>query len=133
MDLSEEQMNSLRAKLYEELKTKVIEDIKTDEEKRRDALLREREEAKKNRDAYVLAMKESTDPWVDILGGVQTDEGIKIELDWNDAFVKYLRANGISGAKDEVIVQKWVTLLLRDMADDMEGALPETRSASEYA
>jgi len=75
-DISPEQLEALKAKLYGELKAQIVEDIKSDEDKRRDALLREREEAKKNRELYVQAMKESTDPWVDILGMVQTDQGV---------------------------------------------------------
>lgn len=132
-DISPEQLEALKAKLYGELKAQIVEDIKSDEDKRRDALLREREEAKKNRELYVQAMKESTDPWVDILGMVQTDQGVKVELDWNDAFVQYLRQSGIKGAKDEAVVQKWVTLLLRDMVTELEGSQTESKSESEYA
>jgi protease II len=133
MEITPDQLEALKKSLYEEMKSKIVEDLKSEEDKRREALLKERETAKQNREAYVTAMKESTDPWVDILGIVQTNEGVKVELDWNDAFVKYLRAEGIAAAKDEAVVQKWVALLLRDMSETMEGAGPVTRSESEYA
>lgn len=121
-----------RERLYAEFKSRVIEDLKTEEDKRRDALIKKREEDKESYRKYVETMKESTDPWVDILGIVHTEQGVRIELEWNDAFVQYLRSNGLTGVEEEAVVQKWVTLLLRDMADDMEQKLPNTKK-SEYA
>ena len=58
------------------------------------------------------------EPWVDIKGAVEDPQhGIKMELDWNDAFVEFLRDNGIQGTDDEVVVQKWITLLYRDLIE----------------
>ena len=44
------------------------------------------------------------------------------ELDWNDDFVQYLMAQGIEGASDEDVVNKWFnavcrTVLLNEKAD----------------
>lgn len=108
------------AEIKEQLKAQIFDELKDDHK-------RATEEAKFRRLAeddeyarYVEKMKLSPDPWVDIIGWVRTDEGVKIELEWNDAFVDYLRGSGIKGADEDQIVQKWVTLLLRDMADKME-------------
>jgi hypothetical protein len=113
------------------LKAQILEELKDEDTKRREALLAKREQEKKARESYVERMKESTDPWVDIQGFVQTESGVKVELEWNDAFVDYLRQSGISGADDDAVVQKWITLLLRDMADRMEGTTSE-KGLGEY-
>lgn len=34
--------------------------------------------------------------------------GIELKLDWDDDFIRYLRANGYHGASDEIVVQKWL-------------------------
>lgn len=108
------------------LKSSILEDMKTDKEKAHQLRIAEREEEKKAYDVYTAKMKASSEPWVDIKGDmINTEEGIRTELDWNDAFVKNLREEGITGADDEQVVQHWVALLLRDMADRMEDQSPE--------
>lgn len=60
--------------------------------------------------------KDGDEPWVDIKGVVDDPhKGIQIELDWNDAFVRYLRDNGLNAANDEAIVQLWLAMLHQDM------------------
>lgn len=67
--------------------------------------------------------KESDEPWVQILGTDPDDEnGVKIELDWNQAFVDYLRDNGIKGTDEEEVVQRWLTLLLQEMSEEQQSS-----------
>lgn len=106
--------------LKEQLKAQVLQEMKDEATVRTEEAKMRREEEKKEQIRYISKMKESPDPWVDIIGWVHTDEGVKVELEWNNAFVDYLRGNGINGADEEQVVQKWVTLLLRDMADQMD-------------
>lgn len=62
--------------------------------------------------------EKNKDGWVHIKGAVIDEEhGMKMELDWNDQFIDYLRENGINGADDEVVVQKWITMLYADLMD----------------
>ena len=71
-------------------------------------------------EAKELAKKEAreNEPWVDINGIVEDPKhGIKVDLDWNDAFIEYLRDNGITGVDEEIIVQKWITMLYRDLME----------------
>lgn len=71
------------------------------------------------RKSAVEKKEEKKEPWVEILGGVHDpSKGVKISLDWNKEFVDYLRENGITGTDDEAIVQKWVTMLFRDMMEE---------------
>jgi len=108
------------AEIKNQLKAQLFEEMKDEATKAREAEKFRREQEDEEHAQYNAKMKESPDPWVDIMGWVRTNEGVKIELDWNPPFVDYLKASGIRAADDEQVVQKWVTLLLRDMADDME-------------
>ena len=61
-------------------------------------------------------VKEDLEPHVSLLGTDVDDQGnVKIQLDWNDAFVAKLRASGFDGVEEEVIVQKWLAKLANDI------------------
>lgn len=107
--------------MKDELKRQILDEMKDERQRKFEQAQRERELQRKEYEDYVGRMKQSTEPWVDVTGWSQDDKGVKVELEWNDAFVDYLKSNGVTGADDEQIVQKWVTLLLRDMADQMDG------------
>lgn len=115
----------LTPELIAAVRKQVMEEMKSEGERIRQEKIVAREEAKKAQDAYVEKMKASSDPWVDIQGWVETSEGVRVELDWNDAFVDYLKGEGVTGADDDQVVQRWVTLLLRDMTSKLEGESPE--------
>lgn len=66
------------------------------------------------------------DPWVEIKSAEFNDvKGIQIELDWNDAFVGYLRDNGIAAREDDAVVQKWLLMLYKDLIDRLEHQVVE--------
>lgn len=70
--------------------------------------------------------EEKDTPKVEIIGAVHHPEkGVQLNLDWNPEFVEYLRGNGITGADDEVVVQKWITMLFRDMMEETKETLNE--------
>lgn len=59
-------------------------------------------------------------PWVEITGeAIDSDKGIRLALDWNNEFIQYLKQNGITGADEEQIVQKYITLLYRELIEQM--------------
>lgn len=76
---------------------------------------KELEELKAKQQAYD-DKKNSKDPWV-ILSSAEYDKesGFKIELDWNAAFIKQLKENGIDGPTEEAIIQKWLAFLYEDI------------------
>ena len=113
-----------------EIRKKIMEQMQSEEEFKRQQRIDQNEAEKQAHTAYVSKMKESSEPWVEVLGAVDTSQGVRIELDWNDAFVEYLRENGVAGIDDELIMQQYITLLLRDMAETMGDASPEQ---SEYS
>lgn len=124
-----EEKKTLDPNLVAAVRSQVLDELKSEDERKRQEKIRQREEDKKSRDSYVERMKTSDEPWVDIIGFVDTPQGVRVELDWNGAFVAYLRENGVRGTDDEQVVQRWITLLLRDMAEQMEEEIPEQ---SEY-
>jgi len=115
--------------LKEQLRRELLQELKDERSRELEERSAQRKKEAEERQKYVDLMKESSEPWVDIVGWTDTKQGIKVELDWNDAFVLHLKDNGITGADDDQIVQQWITLLLRDMADDMS----DDGGSSQYA
>lgn len=115
-----ESNTTIDPELLKAVKAQVLEELKDEQTRKMEESKAAREAQRTEYENYVAKMKDSPEPWVDVTGWSETDKGVKVELDWNDAFVDYLHANGIHSTDDEQTVQKWVTLLLRDMADQME-------------
>lgn len=88
-----------------------------------DVLIQTEEELEvlKAREAEEEAKRNGTEPWV-VVRSAHTDpvKGIQIELDWNEAFVQYLRESGINGRDDETVVQKWLAFLYEDLVNRLE-------------
>ncbi len=111
----------------EEQKQELLAEIRADEEKRQAELNEAVETAKERERAKIAAleveaakMKASDEPWVTIKGMIHDPEkGIKIELDWNDAFVKHLRNNGYTGAGDDAVIQRYIAVMAKQVAEDM--------------
>lgn len=60
---------------------------------------------------------DSDEPQVAIVSsGLDPARGIKLELDWNDAFIRFLKGSGFDGPDDETIVQKWLATIYKDLA-----------------
>lgn len=108
-------------KSKETLKKEIREELAAEaEEKAREEARRVAEAEEKARLEEEQRMKNSDEPWVEIRGIVEDKEkGIKIELDWNDAFVKYLRKNGYTGVDDDAVIQRYIAVLSKQVADDM--------------
>lgn len=126
-ELEEVKKMKFDPELIATIRRQVLDELKGEQERELAQKLKEREEAKKVHDEYLAKMKGSTDPWVEIQGWTETAHGVRVELEWNDAFVLYLKEQGVTGADDDQVVQRWITLLLRDMADQMEEQQPETK------
>ncbi len=113
--------------LIDSLKKQILEDLKKSDEQQKAELEQQRKDQEKAHQAYLEKMYASPEPWVEIQSWADTPEGAKVELEWNDSFVEYLKQNGISGSNEEQIVQKWVALLLMQINDSME--LPPDRDS----
>jgi hypothetical protein len=65
--------------------------------------------------------KHSSEPWISIIGDVEdAKKGLKLDMDWNDAFIQYLRQNGIIGISDEEVVARWITTLHSQLLDESD-------------
>lgn len=98
-----------------------------DERVAKEAAERELEEAKqvvnmyRARDEADEAKRNGTEPWIEIKSAdFDPVRGIHIELDWNVAFVQYLKDSGIKARDDETIVQKWLAFLYEDLIGRLE-------------
>jgi hypothetical protein len=111
----------------EELRQAAIEALREDKEKRQ----REERERKQQHQADVEKaekdlsllkekMKDSPEPWVYIVGShLDPSKGIEVSLEWNDSFIRYLRAQGVPGENDEEVVRMWLAHLSQDIDRQM--------------
>jgi len=103
--------NKATQKLREERENRQKEETK----KRKEAE-KKIEETKKNLNYLSKELKNSSEPHVKLVSGKFSKEnGLEVELDWNDAFIRYLKANGIEAENDEETVRKWLAALSRDI------------------
>ena len=72
------------------------------------------------RGEFTSQMKESPEPWVDLQGYTETKQGLKITLDWNDAFIDHLREEGMTGLNEDEIVHRWLAMLMQNVATETE-------------
>jgi len=112
-----------------EIKQQVLSEMKNERTLAMEEAAVRREDEAAERQKYFDKMKESPEPWVEIIGWVQTEQGVKVELEWNNAFIDFLKTEGVTGTDEDQVVQKWVAMLLHNIADDMgEQSTPEGES-----
>ena len=122
LDASDEMISKAAADLYIEEKINAMwaDKVKMETEAKRAKLEHEEEVIS----TYNDTMKASDEPWVDLKGYTETSNGLKISLDWNNAFIEHLRAAGMKGVDDEQIVHTWLAMLMKDVStktDDGKG------------
>ncbi len=67
------------------------------------------------------AKRNGIEPWIEIKSAdFDPVKGIHIELDWNVAFVQYLKDSGFKARDDETVVQKWLAFLYEDLIGRLE-------------
>ncbi len=119
-------------KSKEELRKEIEAEIEADRVRKEEETRKVKEEAERvvreqlelerlAREAADKELRESAEPWVEIRAiVVDPKDGARIDLDWNPAFIVYLNNNGITGVDEDSTIQKYITLLLRDILDGME-------------
>lgn len=119
--------------IKEELLAEIAAEDAAQKQRELEALREVEEQLRKDEELRLAAeeqLKNSAEPWVDIKGIVEDPEqGVKIELDWNDAFIAYLKENGYTGADDDQIIQQYVVRVMQDMNERM---LAEQNMQSAY-
>lgn len=120
-DLTHNPLESLDPEVLKAIKTQIMAELKEERAMEEEERKMRQEEERKAHEEYVAKMKSSPDPWVEIVGWTETnDGGVNIELDWNDPFIKSLREAGITGSDEDQIVQKWITFIMSDIASKIE-------------
>lgn len=91
--------------------------------KRADRLIKEEEDNLPSLQRVVSdeaeQFRESKEPWVTIIGDSMSDDGIQIALDWNDAFILYLKKEGITGTDETQVVQKWLAMIAKQTSEKL--------------
>jgi hypothetical protein len=65
-------------------------------------------------------------PWVELKSADYNEvKGIEIQLDWNEAFIQYLKDNKITGKDEETIIQKWLGAISQEVAGRLENVIIE--------
>jgi hypothetical protein len=67
--------------------------------------------------------KESKEPWVNVVNTDFDESNPRqgyMELEWNTAFVDFLKQHGYKGKNDEEIVDKWFTELCKNIGAQMD-------------
>ena len=106
--------------LLAHLRQDILKELKAEDERKAAELEAERKVQQTAHQKYLEQMYASNEPWVELQSWADTPQGVKVELEWNDAFIAYLKAQGIEGTDDDQTVQKWVALLLMQVNDSME-------------
>lgn len=67
------------------------------------------------------AIKNSDNPWVKVeSAGVDNNGNIAVKLDWNLAFIDYLRRTCNFQGDEDIIVQQWLAALYKEMVSGMK-------------
>jgi len=123
--MSDEEVAAFKA----QIKQQIVDEMKDERALALEEAAQRRVTEAEERKKYFDKMKESPEPWVEIVSWVDTEQGVKVELEWNDAFIDHLKVEGVTGTDEDQIVQKWVAVLLHNVADDMgEKTVPEGES-----
>ena len=68
-----------------------------------------------------LQKRDDSKPWVQITGdSFDTTKGIRLSMDWNEAFIDYLDDIGIKGPTENVAAQRWLAMANLNMIEQLE-------------
>ena len=72
--------------------------------------------------AKVIDDRQKSDtPFVEIISdGYDPELGVQLQLDWNVAFIKELKAKGYSGKNDRDVVNKWLITMHKQLPSQFE-------------
>jgi len=107
--------------IKKQVTAEIVEEMKEQKVYEEKEIELRREQEDMERANYVAMMKDSDEPWCEMDSRVRdTEKGSRVKMDWNDAWIVYLKQAGLQGADDEQIMQQYLTLMLRDHVDKYE-------------
>lgn len=109
--------------LIKQQAAELLEESKKEAEKKKSEAERvHREKVEKAEDtisALTDEMQESDKPYVIVRSiGFDSRNGVQVQLDWNPAFIRYLKAGGIDGRNEDEIVRRWLAMLSHEIVQD---------------
>lgn len=108
----EEQAKKIAEQMLERQREEEEEKKRREEEEHRKKI----EDAEDNFDALSEKYKESSEPYVNLRSmDFDSENGLKLNIDWNDAFIRYLNKNGIKRDNEEETVRLWLAFLYNDI------------------
>ena len=86
------------------------------------------------------SMQDSNEPFCNVLSmGFDPSQGIKVSLDYNDAFIRYLNAAGIKASNPEETIRLWLANLNYDITQEeiasdylMNGVSDDEKPSMDY-
>lgn len=76
--------------------------------------------AKDKHDPTNFVVKEGNEPWFKMEGRIRNpSEGVRIELDWSEEFISFLKQVGFKGATDEEIFGRWLNDIYKPLGSRM--------------
>ncbi len=71
----------------------------------------------------------SKKPWLEIISeGIESDGRVRLEFDWNSAFIEHIREFGFVGHNEEECVRMYVEALTNKTMSDIEARQPQSSS-----
>ena len=125
-NISEAQLEILRQQIKDEILAEQEKERIRQEKIKEDARIqaeKDYKEAMAERKRVMEEFKDKEEPWVNIIGMVEDpDKGVRIELDWNTAMIRYLKANGFDGPNEDAVIQQWLQAVMANVVSDIEMA-----------
>lgn len=114
--------------LRQEIKKEILADL-TDDKAKSDKLKElEAEKYREVYDTYAKTLMASNFPWLNIQGLVDSEDGLKTIVDWNDQMISFLRAGGLTGTTEEEVVGRYLVAMLAELSSSM---LPDSEEPGE--
>lgn len=115
--------------LRKEIKAEILSDFKDDKEKADKMKQLEAEKYQEAYGTYANTLMASNFPWLNVQGLVDSEQGLKTIVDWNDQMISYLRAGGLTGTSEEEVVGRYLVSLIAELAESL---FPEESNESEF-
>jgi len=63
--------------------------------------------------------------------GVDAIRGVQMDMDWNEAFIQYLKDNGSTGRYDEIHIQKFLVMLYQELINRLDQRLIDKKDVEQ--
>jgi len=120
------EINNLRDRL--DTASTIIDQLSDDLEDNRDSMKKIKSSVKeiqsemeeyRNYKTEKALLKEGDEPWADFTTTLADDGRVKVEMDWNKAFIQHLKQQGMTANSEEDMVSIYFSSLVREAGDEL--------------